>query len=104
MTLEQMKNIGFLDKHCVYIERYYTYHCKKILLFKINYKKRHFKILRYNPTESSEFRFEVKFDSYTNCDPLSGCSGTYFCGKQVELDLMKWNEKAFKNFRFKGVR
>lgn len=100
-TLQEMKDSGFLDLYQVYVKRYYTYHYKKILGIKFKYRKRHFKLIRFKSLD--EFRYDVLFDSQQNRDPLY-CSTTCYCGAKVELDIVKYNERMFKGFKFKNFK
>lgn len=98
-TLQEMKDSGFLELGQVYVERYYTDHCKKILGIKVKCRKRHFKLIRFKSLDW--FRYDVLFDSWYNYDPFkTGC----YCGAKVELDIVKYNERMFKGFKFKNFK
>lgn len=100
-TLQEMKDSGFLELGQVYVERYYTYHCKKILGIKFKYRKRHFRLIKFKSLDW--VKYDVLFDSWYNYDPFkTGCS--CYCGAKVELDIVKYNEQMFKGFKFKNFK
>ena len=100
-TLQEMKDSGFLELGQVYVERYYTYHCKKILGIKFKYRKRHFKLIRFKSLD--DFIYDELFDSWYNYDPFKIGTSCY-CGKNYELDIVKYNERMFKGFKFKNFK
>lgn len=105
-TLQEMKDSGFLELGQVYVERYYTDHYKKILGIKFKYRKRHFRLIKFRNlcNKENEFRYNVLFDSiYNNENPyildiICRADGN------LKLNIVKYNERMFKGFKFKNFK
>ena len=116
-TLQEMKDSGFLELGQVYVERYYTDHCKKILGIKFKYRKRHFKLIRFKSLD--DFIYDDSAMVYKNKEGIyviTGCSHSGICNiveqaKEVSgeenilgviggFHLIEKNEQLYKTIEY----